>query len=364
MDRHDIPKEISAEHVAEMHQEDLKVEHLYGCRGITYWCDDLKHHAFCLIEAPNKEALQKMHNHAHGEYPHSIIEVDENLVASFLGRIEDPTNSSGLELNIIDDSAFRGIMVIETSNYLNRIEGNQLSIFSQKFHNSVMKTLKRFKGNIVKQDDCTYLVSFESVSDAIFSALKIHSDIKFITPKFDKSTRLLNIAIGCGTPVTTKDGIFEEVISQTVRMCEIVKGEIVISNEVKNLFKIENRNAILDKNIIRTLEPVEEVFLTKLMDYIETVWSSPKIKVDDFSNQLGYSKSQLYRKLKSLTNKSPNNFIKDIKLNKSLDLFHDKLGNISEIAFEVGFNSPAYFTKCFQEKYGILPSRYSQQHTL
>ena len=43
MDRHDIPKEITATHVAQMHQEDLKVEHLYGCRGITYWCDDQKH---------------------------------------------------------------------------------------------------------------------------------------------------------------------------------------------------------------------------------------------------------------------------------------------------------------------------------
>ena len=115
MDRHDIPDDIRAEHVAKMHQEDLKVQHLYNCKGMTYWCDSERHTAFCLIEAPNKEAIQEMHNHAHGEFPHDIIEVDAQLVESFLGRIEDPYKAADKDLNIIDDSAFRIIMVIETS---------------------------------------------------------------------------------------------------------------------------------------------------------------------------------------------------------------------------------------------------------
>ena len=362
MDRHDIPADISAKHVAEMHQTDLKIEHLYNCRGITYWCDDKKHNAFCLIEAPNKEAIQKMHDHAHGEFPASIIEVDEKLVAAFLGRMEDPKNDSNNELNIVDDSAFRALMVVEINNYFNRIEANQLSLFRQKFHKSVLEIFKKFEGSIVKQNDCGYLISFKSISNAVFCALKIQSNSKHLIPKFDKLSKLLNIAIGSGTPVTTKDTIFEEAISLTTRMCENVKGKIVISNEVESLFGAENRDFILDKKLVRTLNPREEKFLTQLMDHIENIWSSPNIKVENLSTTLGYSKSQLYRKLKSLTNKSPNNFIKDIKLNKSLNLFHNKLGNVSEIAFEVGFNSPAYFTRCFYEKFGILPSKYTQQH--
>lgn len=362
MDRHDISPEITAAHVAEMHQADLKVEHLYGCKGMTYWCDEKRHHAFCLIEAPNKEALQKMHDHAHGSFPHSIIEVDEKIVSSFLGRIEDPLNSLETEINIIDDSAYRGIMVIETKNHLNRVEANQLSLFTEKFHKSILKTLKKFKGTIVQQNDCSYLVSFKSISNAIYSALKIQSDLKFITPKFDTNQRMLNVAIGSGTPVTTRGSIFEEVINSTTRMCEVVKGEIIVSNEVSNLFRIENRNSILENNDVRILELVEEKFLNQLMDCVEDIWNNPTIKVENLCKELGLSKSQLYRKLKSLTGKSPNSFIKDIKLNKSLNLFHDKLGNVSEIAFEVGFNSPAYFTKCFYEKFGILPSKYMQQH--
>lgn len=174
--------------------------------------------------------------------------------------------------------------------------------------------------------------------------------------------RLLNIGIGSGTPVTYKKHLFEEVVNLTTRMSEVVAGEIVISNEVNYLFDSENGSTPIDKGKLRVLNPLEEKFLTHLMDHVESVWRNPNIKVEDLCSVLGYSKSQLTRKLKALTNKTPNNFIKDFKLDKSLDLFHKRSGNISEVAFEVGFNSPAYFTKCFYEKFGILPSTYTHQH--
>ena len=59
-----------------------------------------------------------------------------------------------------------------------------------------------------------------------------------------------------------------------------------------------------------------------------------------------------------LVTQSPNTFIKEYRLNKALNLLNKQTNNISEIAFQTGFNSPAYFSKCFQETYGILPSTY------
>lgn len=362
MDRHDIPKEVKAEHVAEMHQIDLKIEHKFGCKGLTYWCDEDRNTAFCLIEAPNKKAIQDMHNHAHGEFPHSIIEVDKKIVESFLGRIEDPKKSQNTELNIINDPAFRVIMVIETSSYLNRLEANQFSIFTQKYHNSVLKSLKYFKGRIVKKDNNNYLVSFKSVSNAVFCALKIQSNFKYITPKFDLPNRKMNIALSAGVPVSDKENIFEEVIVLTTRMCEVVKDQLAISNEIKVLYESENRNAIINKELVRSLTPNEEKFLTDLMDYIDKIWNKPNFNITSFSKDLGYSKSQLYRKLMKLTGKSPNNFIREFRLHEALKRLYKQEGNISEIAYESGFNSPAYFSKCFMDKYGILPSKYIQQH--
>lgn len=364
MDRHDVSETVTAENVAQLHQQDLKVEQDFGCRGLTYWFDEKRKTAFCLVEAPNEQAVYDMHNHAHGEVPHRIIEVDGKIVESFLGRIEDPEKALNTDLNIINDPAFRVIMVIETSNYLNRLEANQFSLWQQKFHNSVAKTLKKFKGRLVKKDNYNYLVSFKSVTNAVLCALNIHRKFKYVTPNFDSTYRILKIGLSSGVPVTDKKAFFEEVITLAKRICEFVEGDLVISSEVKELYESENRNLRIDGNIIRAIKPSEENFLTQLINFVDNNWNKPSFNVDDFSKEMGLSKSQLYRKLVKLTGKSANNLLREFRLHKALNLLHIQRGNISEIAYETGFNSPAYFSKCFMDKYGILPSKYLQQHII
>jgi AraC-like DNA-binding protein len=65
-----------------------------------------------------------------------------------------------------------------------------------------------------------------------------------------------------------------------------------------------------------------------------------------------------------LTGKSPNTFIKDYRLNEAVKLLNKNAGNISEIAFETGFSSPSYFSKCFQKKYGHFPTGYLLARTV
>lgn len=362
MDRHNVSDAVTAEIIAQIHQEDLKIEHNYGCRGITYWFDEERKTAFCLIEAPNEKAIKDMHKAAHGDVPHRIIEVDKTIVESFLGRIEDPKKSQDTDLNIINDPAFRVLMVIETSNYLDRLEANQYTIFSQKFHNNVSKRLQQFNGTIVKKDNNHYLVSFKSVTDAVLCAQKIQFQFKYVTPKFDPSSRKLKIALSSGIPVTNKDNLFEDAITLATHMCNVIQNPIVITSEVNALYESENRHATIDKELVQVLSASDEKFLIHLMDFTEKVWNNPDFNVSDFSKALGYSKSQLNRKLKKLTGQSPNAFIKEFRLHKALQLLRKQYGNISEIAYETGFNSATYFSKCFLDKYHILPSKYIQQH--
>ena len=135
------------------------------------------------------------------------------------------------------------------------------------------------------------------MSNAVFCALKIQSNFKYITPKFDLPNRKINIALSAGVPVSDKDTIFEDAIILASRMCEVVEGQLVVSTEVKNLYESENRNAIINKEFIRTLKPAEDKFLTSLMDYVEKIWNKPNFNVNNFSRDLGFSKSQLYRNL-------------------------------------------------------------------
>ena len=82
MDRHFI--EGATQHsIANAHERDLKIQHKHGVQFITYWFDDARCTAFCLVDAPNKEVIQITHDEAHGSVPHEIIEVDPMIVEAF-----------------------------------------------------------------------------------------------------------------------------------------------------------------------------------------------------------------------------------------------------------------------------------------
>ncbi|WP_072402599.1 nickel-binding protein [Flaviramulus basaltis] len=353
LDLHNLPDGITAQHVAEMHQADLDIEHKYNCRGLTYWCDEKRKTAFCLIDAPSKEALIELHENAHGAVPTQIIEVNGTIVESFLGRIEDPEKAKKLSLNIINDPAFRTILVVKIKH--KTLRENNISPLKEAIRSYItsIKTLtSQYNGRIVKQEANTFLISFDTVTDAIHCGMEIKNTYNsVITPCLE-----FKIGVSAGIPVTEKESIFEDTIKTSDYLSDAVKGDFSITTEVKDLYEGENQNKPLSKKTIRVLNNKEEDFLMKLMNYTENIWSHTITNVNDFEENLGYSKSKLYRTMMNLVGKSPNTFLRDYRLNKALELLEKQNSNVSEIAYQTGFSSPAYFSKCFHNKYGILPS--------
>ena len=84
--------------------------------------------------------------------------------------------------------------------------------------------------------------------------------------------------------------------------------------------------------------------------------SNERFGVEQLSDELGMSRSQLHRKLTALIDQSPNQFIRSFRLQRAHDLLKQKAATASEIAYQVGFSSPSYFTKCFHEQFGYTPS--------
>ena len=356
MDFHDLPDGVTAAHVAEMHQADLKIEHKYNCRGLTYWCDERRQTAFCLIEAPNEQAIVDLHQKAHGAVPQRIIEVNDTIVESFLGRIEDPEKSQNTKLNIINDPAFRTLMVVTLKKKSLRKDGHKtLSAAIRGYHKSINNIVSKQKGRIVKEKANSYLMSFDSVTNAIKSALEIQEIYNcVITPDLQ-----FQIGISAGIPVTNKESIFEDTIKKANYLALLANEKIAISKEIKDLYESENRQiSINDNNEFNVLNSQDEEFMVQLMEYTEKVWSDSSINVIDFHKNLGYSKSKLYRTMMTLIGMSPNSFLKNYRLNNAIELLDKQESNISEIAYQTGFSSPTYFSKCFLEVYGILPSKY------
>ncbi len=362
MDRHDVSEAVTAEVVARIHQEDLKIQHKYGCRGLTYWFDETRKTAFCLVEAPDKNAIIEMHANAHGEVPHQVIEVDAAIVESFLGRIEDPEKALNTSLNIINDPAFRTIMVVDIENcYFNKFVPHSNILNNQIFNKQMTAILKSFDGNVVQQNEDGFLISFVTVAKAVLCALVIQENYHAHKTQHQVNFTRLSIGMHAGVPVTERKSIFEDTIKLARRMRIISDAEIVISTEVHQLYKSGNFGEDLNLNQIRILTPAEEKFINNFMDFTEKEWQNAEIKVDDFEKNIGISKSKLYREMIRLTEKSPNVFLLHYRLRKSLQLLQKQKGNISEIAFNSGFNSPSYFAKCFRKKYGIMPSEIALQ---
>ncbi|WP_222983011.1 tetratricopeptide repeat protein [Flagellimonas meishanensis] len=141
------------------------------------------------------------------------------------------------------------------------------------------------------------------------------------------------------------------------------KKELMV--RVKNL--IQQRQLLREKYRRQiTLEPktvavtsADERFLTKAIQLLEKHLDDSEFGVEIFSKNLGMSRTQLFRKMRALTNQSPQDFIRDFRLQRAAQLLKSKAGNISEVAYQVGFNNLSYFTKRFKELFGKTPSEYA-----
>ena len=106
------------------------------------------------------------------------------------------------------------------------------------------------------------------------------------------------------------------------------------------------------------MNSTDQKFLVKAIEHINTNLNNEDFNAETLSQELSMSSSNLYRKLKSLVGSSTSEFIRSIRLNRAAELLKKKQGNVTEIAYEVGFNNLSYFSRCFQEQFGALPSEY------
>lgn len=101
---------------------------------------------------------------------------------------------------------------------------------------------------------------------------------------------------------------------------------------------------------------IDNDFYRNFIDKVTAMMGNADLNVDELASEMGLGRSQLYRKIKSLTNYSPIELLRRIRLEKARRLLDTTEMTISEIAYEVGFATPAYFTKCYRDAYGETPT--------
>jgi signal transduction histidine kinase/DNA-binding response OmpR family regulator len=138
----------------------------------------------------------------------------------------------------------------------------------------------------------------------------------------------------------------------------------ILTARIKNLIDLRHQLQLKRKRQM-TFQPVEipvssleEKFYKELQDTIEKNLSDPEFNVDQLHKKLYMGRTSLYRKILALTGETPTQFMRSYRLQRAAQLFKANFGNVTEVAFAVGFSNTAYFAKCFKEKFHRSPSHY------
>jgi transcriptional regulator GlxA family with amidase domain len=166
----------------------------------------------------------------------------------------------------------------------------------------------------------------------------------------------VRMGVDIGPPLKENGNFFEDVCRSAGLFCFISDcGGITVSSKVMQLYNERGRPP---DDHVKAVSAADEKFLVQVMTCLEDVWQEADMTIARFARELGMSKSQLGRRLSSITGLSPNDFFKEFRLRKALGLIAEQNMNVAEITMAIGFANPSYFAKCFRKRFGKAPSSY------
>lgn len=140
---------------------------------------------------------------------------------------------------------------------------------------------------------------------------------------------------------------------------EILQSRIQNLIAQREAFQKTFRQRIAVKSADVPVTSMDEKLIQKAISIVEANLADPQFSVERFSREVGMSRVHLYKKLLSLTGKTPIEFIREIRLQRAAQLLEKSQLTVSEIAYQVGFNNPKYFSKYFKDQFHTLPSAYA-----
>jgi len=361
MDIHLLGEGFTLEDARKAHLRDLAVQEKYRVKYHQYWVNAETGTAYCLMEGPDKESCIASHREANGFTACQIVEVERGLYDLFIGENQKEDHGLVMHEDGKPDTGYRYILtldIIAKTRSTGSIDFDQIKL-PKRQKNKALQIISEFEGKEVHTEGYDSIVAvFIIPENALGCAHKIQNEFSNLREEKNSENDdfVFNMGISVGQPLTETEGFFVEAIRMSHRLCQVAgENEIITTCLFEELCDV---NASIKKHIsLRAIKPSEQEFLGQLLDILENHISDHEFGVDYLSRDMGVSRPQLYRKVTAITGRSPVTFIRDIRLNRALSLIKENKYNLSEIALEIGYNSPSYFSKCFREKYGVKASK-------
>lgn len=344
IDLHKIPHITIAE-AKKAHVADEQIQRQYGVKYLQFWVNEEAGNLFCLVEGPDKSTVETVHKLAHGHVACAVVEVDPSYYSIIMGH------NIRIDEGLVHNEEGR---IDPGTRFILTVSFNAKPGTSTTTRETILNNVAKHNGRRVKLTGDDILVN---VFDSATAALQCARDTqKGFQQERKKDAASFTIGLSAGQPVTENNEFIEETIRLARRLSLVAdSGHIFVSSLFKEL--CDNDLNKKGNKSIRTLNSIEEKFLTECFDILDAQLTNENFSIDSLVKAVGMSRAQLYRKIQSLTGRAPNTFIRDLRLEKAKSLLKRKTGNISEVAFEVGFSNPSYFAKCFAQRFGFLPSQ-------
>lgn len=343
MDVHLLPG-VKAADVAAAHKLDLGLQNQHGCKCMTYWVDEQRENVFCLIDAPDKEAVVKLHSAAHGLVPNRVIEVDPSLVQAFLGRIHDPENAKEENgIKVFEDPSYRYFVLQHHTNkdlLCHRIG-------KDKAHTAFTEYEKAGGEGVITYCNWSGIKarSFSNASDAVGFIKDIHATV------WSQQLQLRSL-LSAGEPVEEKGSYFNECFKLSDFLSCAESSSVIVSSAAADAVPGSFNSSL-------RLTANDEETITSITQHLEQRWQSSDLQAEEICKTLCLSRSAVYRLVTRLFGVAPNDLIARYRLSRSLHALRNR-ERVGEVAFNSGFNSASYFSKQFKQHFGLLPLEYAR----
>jgi len=230
------------------------------------------------------------------------------------------------------------------------------SSFSKEYQVRVAKNgkegleiAKEISPDIIISDMMMPIMDGAEMCKAIKNDLAInHIPVIVLTAKAEEQTKLSTLDIGVDDYIAKPFSIDEITIK--------ARNLLNVRTELQKRFA----NSSFKEKKELAISPVDQDFWNRIEAVLEDQLSNEEYTIESFAIEMSMSRMQLHRKLKALTGLSASTFIRNERLNKAKQLMDSQKLRVSEVAYECGFSSPFYFSKCFKDQFGMSPKEYQQ----
>ena len=243
MDIHTVDPATTWEDVAGAHYKDVDVQNQYDVDYLKYWFNRDCGKLFCLVQAPSAEAAQCVHEAAHGLLAEKLIEVDPDLVDSFMGQ--GSVNDGGAALvpgatsDTQRDTGVRAVMftdIVDSTAATSRF-GDDAAMAMLRVHDRFVRSaLEANRGTEIKHTGDGIMAAFLSAASAVRAACQIQESLRSHNSAPPEHPVVVRVGISAGEPVEDNDDLFGSTVQLAARLCaQAEPGQILVSGVVADL---------------------------------------------------------------------------------------------------------------------------------